>query len=140
MLANILYLSFFLFSVVISIQDAVTGTVSRLWLWTALLAALLLQGVIQAAVPVAALVGGLLGVTVFFLAFFCSGRRLGLADVWYAGLMGIVLGPLWWYAAIGSACIYSLLFFAATRRRSAAFIPFMTAGSFTIIPLFLKMP
>jgi hypothetical protein len=135
-LSAVLYLPFILFSLIISVQDVLTGAVSRLSLWAALLAALLLQGLVKAGLPLSALAGGLVGIAVFSLAFFLSGRRLGLADLWYAGLMGIVFGPLWWHAAIAFACLYALVFFLFSHHRSLPFIPFMTAGSLTLMPLF----
>jgi hypothetical protein len=140
MLSGALYFSFFVFSIIISIQDTITGSVSRSCLWAAAVVALLLRWVMNATFPTVALIGGMVGIAVFFLAFFCSGQRLGLADVWYAGLMGIVFGPLWWYVAIGSACIYTLIWLLVTRRRSAPFIPFMTAGGLTIIPFIFAIP
>jgi hypothetical protein len=140
MLPDIFYLSFILFSIVISVRDAFVGVVSRPCLWGAIFGALLIQWVINAGPPATALAGGLVGLAVFSLAFFVSGRRLGLADLWYAALMGIVFGPLWWHIAIGFACVYALLFFLLTRRRSLPFIPFMSVGGFTVLPFFLKMP
>ncbi|GHV77497.1 hypothetical protein AGMMS49942_23180 [Spirochaetia bacterium] len=77
-----------------------------------------------------AVLGCALGLAIFFLAFFMSGKKLGLADVWYAGLMGSVLGPVWWFPAIIAACLSALIYYAITRRRQPiAFIPFMAAGS-----------
>ncbi|GHV89398.1 hypothetical protein AGMMS50267_17580 [Spirochaetia bacterium] len=118
------------FSIYAALTDAKTGSLPRLWLWAAIavscLGQLIFGGTIAALI---ALLGCALGLLIFSLAFFLSGRRLGLADVWYAGLAGSVLGPLWWYPAILAACLAALLFAALRRRRSVRFIPFMAAGS-----------
>jgi prepilin signal peptidase PulO-like enzyme (type II secretory pathway) len=80
-------------------------------------------------------IGGVLGIIVFLPAFFISGKRLGLADVWYAALSGIVLGPLRWYPAVLLSCVFGFLFIVISRRRSIPFIPCMAAGSGAILIL-----
>ncbi|GHV88910.1 hypothetical protein AGMMS50267_12700 [Spirochaetia bacterium] len=73
------------FSIYAALTDAKTGSLPRLWAAIAVscLGQLIFGG------PTAALTAALgcaLGLLVFSLAFFLSGRRLGLADVRYAGL------------------------------------------------------
>jgi prepilin signal peptidase PulO-like enzyme (type II secretory pathway) len=75
------------------------------------------------------LTGCLAGIGLFLLAFFVSGKKLGLADVWYSGLIGLVLGPLWWYPAIFAACVVGAGWIVCTKRRSIPFIPCMAFGS-----------
>jgi prepilin signal peptidase PulO-like enzyme (type II secretory pathway) len=63
------------------------------------------------------------------LAYFLSGKKLGLADVWYSALIGFVHGLWRWYFAIGIACIIGVVFILISRRRKIPFIPFMAIGS-----------
>jgi len=76
--------------------------------------------------------GLLAGLSVFLLARLVSGGKLGLADVWYSALIGLVLGPRRWYGAIGLACAGAIILLLATGRRRIPFIPLMAAGSFAI--------
>jgi prepilin signal peptidase PulO-like enzyme (type II secretory pathway) len=78
------------------------------------------------------LLGLLAGLFVFLLAFFLSGKKLGLADVWYAGLSGLVLGLKNWYAATGVACAVAVIYILVFRRRRIPFIPFLVLGSVSI--------
>jgi len=78
------------------------------------------------------IVGCLAGLCVFLLVFYISGRKLGLADVWYAALIGLVLGPLWWYAAIGGACVAGIIYILVSRQRRIPFIPFMALGGIVV--------
>ena len=79
------------------------------------------------------LIGLLLGLGIFLITFFVSRKRLGLADVWYSALIGLVLGPWWWYAAIGIACIVGVVFMLVSRRKKVPFIPFMAFGAIAAI-------
>jgi len=80
--------------------------------------------------PVLLSAGALLGLFVFLLAFAISGKRLlGLADVWYAGLIGLVLGPWRWYAAMFCACGAGIVYMLASKKRKIPFIPLMALGS-----------
>jgi prepilin signal peptidase PulO-like enzyme (type II secretory pathway) len=81
------------------------------------------------------LIGGLLGMGMFLLAYLVSGKKLGLADIWYAGLIGIVLEPLLLYAALGVSCVLAIGFILISKKRSVPFIPFMAAGSFAVLPV-----
>ena len=75
------------------------------------------------------LMGVLAGLFVFLLVHIITGKRLGLADVWYSALIGLVLGPWWWYAAIGLACVTGVIYSLAVKQRRIPFIPFMALGS-----------
>ena len=74
-------------------------------------------------------IGMLIGFVIFLLVFIILKRKLGLADVWYSALIGMMLGPWWWYAAIGIACLTGIVYMIFLRRRRIPFIPFMAAGS-----------
>ena len=78
-------------------------------------------------------IGVLIGLFVFLLVYAISGGRLGLADVWYSALIGLVLGPWRWYAAIGLACAAGAVYSLAVKRRRIPFIPFMALGSLVMI-------
>jgi prepilin signal peptidase PulO-like enzyme (type II secretory pathway) len=73
----------------------------------------------------------LLGLSIFLLVYLFLKDRLGLADVWYSALTGMMLGPWWWYAAIALACFSGIIYMAVLKRRRIPFIPFMAAGSIT---------
>jgi len=75
------------------------------------------------------LAGALLGLSVFLLAFIISGKRLGLADVWYSAIIGLVLGPWLWYVAMFCACIAGIVYILVSGRRRIPFIPLMALGS-----------
>ena len=74
-------------------------------------------------------IGMLLGLVIFLLAFIISKGKLGLADVWYSALTGMVLGSWWWYVSIGIACLTGIFFMIVTKRQKIPFIPFMALGS-----------
>jgi len=126
-------LFFVIFSVAIAAADIKTGRVPRLAFIFAFplffILKLLLDEHLPAWEPV---VGGLAGFSIFLLVFFISGKKLGLADVWYSGLIGIVLGPWWWYAAMGSACIAGIIYFLISKQRRIPFIPLMALGSIIV--------
>ena len=90
---------------------------------------LLLKEQLPAWEPIA---GAIIGLSIFLLAFFISGRKLGLADVWYSALIGLILGPLWWYAAIGSACIAGIIYILISNQIKIPFIPLMAFGSIIV--------
>jgi len=76
--------------------------------------------------------GLLIGLAVFLFAFIILKRKLGLADVWYSALIGMILGPWWWYAAIGIACFTGIIYMIVSKQRKIPFIPFMAIGSVAI--------
>ena len=73
--------------------------------------------------------GMVLGLIIFSLAFIILKGKLGLADVWYSALIGMMLGPWWWYVAIGAACFTGTIYIIISKRRRIPFIPFMAMGS-----------
>jgi prepilin signal peptidase PulO-like enzyme (type II secretory pathway) len=123
--------------------DLRRGAVSRALLWGAIGAALVGRARMGGLAP--ALGGCLLGLGVFGLAYLCGGRRLGPADVWYAGLMGTALDIPRWYAAVALACpgAGAALVIRAARgdalhpRRvtgSIPFLPFLSAATCAALP------
>jgi len=121
---------FLLFSFAIAVSDIKTGMVPRIafvfafpvFFGLCLLSENSLSAVIM-------FVGALLGLSIFLFAFIISGKRLGLADVWYAALIGLVLGPWLWYAAMFCACISGIVYILVSGRRKIPFIPLMALGS-----------
>jgi prepilin signal peptidase PulO-like enzyme (type II secretory pathway) len=130
----VIYMAFSLFSLVISILDVRTGSVSRFLLWGGMLSFFFLKFLMPGKMVESA-VGGVLGIAIFLLAFFISKKRLGLADVWYAGLIGIVLGPVRWYPAILLSCLLGIGAALISRRRTIPFIPCMAVGSYVILSI-----
>jgi Flp pilus assembly protein protease CpaA len=120
---------FYIFSFAIAVSDIKTGMVPRIafiFAFPAFFVLCLLSGNPHSLLTMA--VDALLGLVVFLFAFAISGKRLGLADVWYAALAGLVLGPLWWYAAMFCACIAGIVFILVSGRRKIPFIPLMALG------------
>jgi len=121
---------FVLFSAAIAAADIKAGKVPRLAFIFAFPFFFILKLLLNEHLPAwEPIMGGIAGLIVFLLVFFISGRKLGLADVWYSGLIGIVLGPLWWYAAMASACIAGLIYMFLSNQRRIPFIPLMALGS-----------
>jgi len=134
-ISDLLWKSLFtLFSAAIAAADIKTGKVPRAVFIFAFpvffVLKLLLKEQLPAWEPIA---GAMIGLLIFLLAFFISGRKLGLADVWYSALIGLILGPLWWYAAIGSACIAGIIYILISKQFRIPFIPLMAFGSIIII-------
>jgi len=120
---------FSIFSFAIAVSDLKTGAVQRavfVLAFPVFFVLCLLSGNSHSALVM--LAGALLGLSVFFLAFIVSGKRLGLADVWYSALIGLVLGPWRWYAAMFCACIAGIVYILVSRRRKIPFIPLMALG------------
>ena len=120
---------FIVFSLFISIADFKTSEVPRLAFIIAFPAFFALTLISEFSLPKTALSGALLGLFVFLMAYFISGKKIGLADVWYSALIGMVLGPLRWYAAILIACIYGALFMLVLKKSQIPFIPLLAFGS-----------
>jgi len=121
---------FYIFSFTIAMSDLKTGVVPRIafvFAFPAFFVLCLLSK--NSYSPLVMLAGALLGLSVFFLAFIISGKRLGLADVWYSALIGLVLGLWLWYAAMFIACIAGIIYLLVSRRRKIPFIPLMALGS-----------
>jgi len=129
----LLKLLFAIFSAVIALSDIKTGEVPRIAFAAAFPFFFILKFLLNEHIPVwEPIAGGLAGLLVFLCAYFISGRKLGLADVWYSALIGLVFGPWLWYAAIGGACIAGLIYILISRQRRIPFIPLMALGSVAI--------
>ena len=124
---------FSLFSVIIAAADIKTGKVPRIAFIIAFPVFFLLRVLSNEQLPYwEPIAGSLAGLTVFLLAYFITGKKLGLADVWYSALIGLVLGPWWWYAAIGGACIAGIIYILVSKQRRIPFIPLMALGSIIV--------
>ena len=129
---------FALFSIHIARADIKTGAVPRLAFILAFPFFIMLKALLKDGNQLLEnIFAALAGLMVFLLAYFLSGRRLGLADVWYSALIGLVLGLYWWYAAIGLACVtgiaYIIVAIITANKRQIPFIPCMAFGSITMI-------
>ena len=82
------------------------------------------------------IIGFLAGLIIFILAYLFSKKKLGLADVWFSALIGLVLGFRHWYAAMGIACIIGIIFMLISKKCKIPFIPFMAIGSILILMIF----
>ncbi|MCL2243636.1 MAG: hypothetical protein FWC03_04120 [Treponema sp.] len=140
-LAHFCKLLFTSFSIAIAVSDLKTGMVPRIF-FIAALPIFLLIIILQADSPGAQALalwanfaGAFFGLFIFTIAFFISGRRLGLADIWYSGLIGLLLGPLWWFPAIGIACLAGIIWIVVSKKERIPFIPCMAMGSAAIIIL-----
>jgi len=125
----IVKLTFVLFSIIIAVMDYKTGAVPRL----AFIGAFALLFTLKLLAdknnfPWFSLTGVVMGLAVFLLAFFLSGKKLGLADVWYSGIIGFVLGPWFWYLAIAIACVSGIIYILLSRKKKIPFIPLMAVG------------
>ena len=134
MLQEVLYRALFaIFSIMIAAADIRAGEVPRTAFYIAF------PGFLAAAMtgkyfsPLESAAGLLAGLLVFLAAFFISGRKLGLADVWYSALIGMVLGPRRWWAAVGLACVGGLICLLVSGRRRIPFIPLLAFGSIVMI-------
>jgi len=135
-LALVWKLLFTSFSIAIAVSDIKTGMVPRIFFIIALPIFLLIIILCSDQYPFwVFLMGAFLGLLIFTIAYFISGRRLGLADIWYSGLIGLLLGPLWWYPAIGIACLAGMIWIVVCKKRRIPFIPCMAFGSAAIIIL-----
>ena len=123
-------LLFAVFSLTIAISDIKTNRVPRAAFIIAFPVLLVLKLFSDEQLPYwEPIAGCMAGFFIFILVFFVSGRKLGLADVWYSTIIGLVLGPWWWYAAMGGACITGIMYVFITKQRRIPFIPFMALGS-----------
>ena len=73
------------------------------------------------------------GLLIFLAVFFVSGKKLGLADVWYSALAGFVLGLRYWYMAVGAACTAAIIYIIVFKKRRIPFIPFLALGSISML-------
>jgi len=126
-------LFFSIFSFSIALSDVKTGMVPRIAFVLAFPVFFALCLLAEEPCPPEILVtGALIGFFVFLAAYFVSGKKLGLADVWYSALIGLVLGPWLWYAAVFFACIAGITYMLAFKKRKIPFIPLMALGSITV--------
>jgi len=121
---------FTIFSFIIALLDIKTGSAPRVAFIVAFLVFFAINLLMfECYSLLASIAGTLLGLLVFSLAFIISRKKLGLADIWYSGIIGLVLGPLWWYPAIGIACLAGVTCVFILKRRRIPFIPCMAIGS-----------
>ena len=107
---DLLELSFLAFSVFISFLDIKNRAVPRIMFVLALLFFIIVKINQTSGQLLISITGFLVGLIIFLLAWFLSKKRLGLADICYSSIIGLVLGINSWYTAIGIACITGLLF------------------------------
>lgn len=129
----LLKIVFVLFSTAIAVMDCRTEAVPRIafiGVFPVFFALRFLSN--TGGFPYSSITGMVIGLAVFLLAYALSKKKLGLADVWYSGVIGFVLGPLWWYAAVGIACVLGVLYVIFSRKPKIPFIPLMAIGGITI--------
>ena len=131
-LAILLKVIFAIFSGVISVADIKSGAVPRLAFICAFPIFFIIKAAQEGIPPWSSIVGVLVGLFVFLLAFFISGKKLGLADVWYSGIIGLALGYEAWFWALCLACITGIAYILVFKKQQIPFIPFMAFGSITM--------
>ena len=130
MAANLTKILFTLFSGMIAGADIKTGEVPRLAFIAAFPVFLLLKIMSNEDVNIDETIKGFAaGLFIFLFAYIMSGKKLGLADVWYSALAGMLLGPLNWYTAIAIACVGGIILAVLLKKPAIPFIPCMAAGS-----------
>jgi prepilin signal peptidase PulO-like enzyme (type II secretory pathway) len=121
---------FSIFSFAIALSDIKTGMVLRVAFVLAFPVFTVLCLLSEDPRPPEALAtGALLGLFVFLVSYLVSGKKLGLADVWYSALIGLILGPWLWYTAIFCACVAGIIYMLAFKKHKIPFIPLMALGS-----------
>ena len=123
---------FFVFSALIAIADIRDGEVPRLAFAAAFPVFFALRVGWGSFPPQEAAAGFFTGLLVFLLARIISGGKLGLADVWYSALIGLVLGPWRWYGVAGLACAGALILLLVSGKRRIPFLPLMATGVIVI--------
>ena len=123
------------FSALIALADLKKGEVPRVAFVVAF-PVFFAFGVVRGSFPLWESTAGLLaGLVIFLSARAISGGKLGLADVWYSALIGLVLGPCRWYGAAGLACAGGIIVMLVSGRRRIPFIPLMAFGSIAMLIL-----
>ncbi len=128
---------FFSFSFYFSLIDYQKGSVPRFQLFVAIILmviSIFFTGGMGRSIM--SIYGCILGCMLFLLVRFVSGKKLGLADVWFSSLIGVFLGPIWWYLAVTFACLLTFCFCWFWQKRKVPFIPFLSMGalfSYTIL-------
>ena len=130
-----------IFSFAIAFSDIKTGTVPRIafvFAFPVFFTLCLLSKDPHSPAVLAA--SALLGLFVFLSVYLVSGKKLGLADVWYSALIGLVMGPWRWYVAVFCACIAGIIYMIAFKKHKIPFIPLMALGSVvvSIFQIFLQ--
>ena len=128
--------SFIAFSAIISFSDIKTGAVMRFAFVLAFPFFIMLKIIYKPVHFQNSLIGLLAGLIIFSLVYLLSRKRLGLADVWYSALIGLLFGFWQWYTAIGIACITGIFFILIFKHRKIPFIPFMAIGSILVLSIF----
>ena len=132
-LIMLIQILFIIFSIIISGSDIKSGTVPRIAFIIIFPFFFIYKLLLDEEVKfMESFTGFLAGLLIFLIVYFISRRRLGLADVWYSALIGLVLGIWKWYAAIGIACVLGILYICAIKQHKIPFIPFMAMGSIVI--------
>ena len=131
---TLLKILFVVFSMIIAREDIKTGAVPRIMFIIAFPFFVILKTLLyEKNMLPESIAGGFIGFIVFFLSYFLSNRSLGLADVWYSMLIGLIMGPWRWYAAIGISCVAGAICILAGKKRQIPFIPYLAFGSIAII-------
>ena len=121
---------FTLFSAFISGLDIKNGSVPRIAFAIAFPSFLIIKILFNEGFSFNNSITGLItGILIFLLAYMTTGKKLGLADVWYSALIGMVLGVRLWYMAISFACLTGIIFMLIKKKRQIPFIPCMAMGS-----------
>ena len=124
---------FALFSLLIAWRDIKTGLVPRIVFIFALPFFFTLRLLLfEKKFLMEYIIGIMAGFIIFMFVYFLTERKLGLADVWYSTLIGLILGPWLWYAAIAISCVVGVIFIKAAKQRQIPFIPCMAFGSIVI--------
>jgi prepilin signal peptidase PulO-like enzyme (type II secretory pathway) len=127
---------FIAFSALISLSDIEDEEVPRFAFAAAFPVFFALRVVLGSFPLMEAAAGLMAGLLIFLFARIVSGGKLGLADVWYSALIGMVLGPRLWYGAAGLACAGGLVLCIVSGKRRIPFIPLMAAGSIAMVIFF----
>ena len=134
LLETLISLFFVIFSCLVAFMDIRTQSVPRAVFVLALPVLLSLKLLLRSQFALFQSLSGLFaGLLIFLLAFFLSGKKLGLADVWYSSLSGLVLGLRFWYAAVCVACAAAVIYILLFKKRRIPFIPFLAFGSISML-------
>lgn len=143
----IIGLVFIIFSLIMSFQDLRTKTVSRFLSVSLMILMLLLPliNLLRYGISVPACrdyflkpyIGFIMGILIFWISRALTKKRLGLADVFFSGSIGALLGTRLYILAILTACIFCLMFYLGiylsmgkkAKNISLPFIPFMTLSA-----------
>lgn len=143
----IIAIVFLVFSIIMSIEDLRTKTVSRKLSVSLMILMLFLPliNLLRYGLSVPACrdyflkpwIGFVFAFIIFFLVRQISKKKLGLADVFFSASIGALLGSRLYILAMLSACIFALMFYfgmfltmgTRVKKISLPFIPFMTLSA-----------